>query len=194
MKEIGIEAFYNCENLRKVTFAEGSGLKKIKAGSFCKTEIERMFIPRRVEEIQENAFLECKNLKEVVFEKESTLKTIGKEAFRNCSGLAEIGLPEGLEKIYLRAFKNTGLKNVEFPASLRTVGQGAFSSCRSLKTAKFNEGLEVLGTDEYMDGGRMWHGVFQASSIEQVELPSTLKRIGYGAFESCNKLRSIALP
>lgn len=104
VKEIGIEAFYNCENLRKVTFAEGSGLKKIKAGSFCKTEIERMFIPRGVEEIQENAFLECKNLKEVVFEKESTLKTIGKEAFRNCSSLAEICLPEGLEKIYLHAF------------------------------------------------------------------------------------------
>ena len=52
----------------------------------------------------------------------------------------------------------------------------------------------MLGTDEYMDSGRMWHGVFQASSIEQVELSSTLKRIEYGAFESFNKLRSIALP
>ena len=104
VKEIGAEAFYNCKNLRKVTFAEGSKLKKITAGSFCKTGIERMLIPRRVEEIQENAFSECKNLKEVVFEKGSTLKTIGKEAFRNCSSLAEIGLPEGLEKICLHAF------------------------------------------------------------------------------------------
>ena len=42
----------------------------------------------------------------------------------------------------------TGLENVDFPASLRTISQEAFSECENLKTAKFAEGLEVLGTDE----------------------------------------------
>lgn len=57
-----------------------------------------------------------------------------------------------------------------------------------------NEGLEVLGTNEYPDGDGMWYGVFACSSLESVELPSTLKRIEYNAFEDCKNLKSINLP
>ena len=57
-----------------------------------------------------------------------------------------------------------------------------------------NEGLETLGTDEYTPDGRMWYGVFQESALESVELPSTLKRIEYNAFQSCKLLKSIVLP
>ena len=71
---------------------------------------------------------------------------------------------------------------MKFPASLRTVVQSAFYKCESLKTVKCDEGLEVLGTDEYDDDGNMWCGVFEKSSIESVELPSTLKRMEYSAF------------
>ena len=59
---------------------------------------------------------------------------------------------------------------------------------------KFNEGLEVLGTDEYTDKGGMWYGVFYESTLEKVELPSTLKRIEYNAFSNCKNLKSITLP
>ena len=57
-----------------------------------------------------------------------------------------------------------------------------------------NGGLEVLGTDEYTPDGRTWYGVFQESTLESVELPSTLKRIEYNAFQSCKRLKSIVLP
>ena len=59
---------------------------------------------------------------------------------------------------------------------------------------KFGEGLEILGTNEYPDNGNLWYGVFEESSIESVELPSTLKRIEYWAFENCKSLKSITLP
>ena len=59
---------------------------------------------------------------------------------------------------------------------------------------ELNEGLEVLGTDEYPDDGGTWCGVFEQSSLECVELPSTLKRIEYSAFEECKNLKSINLP
>ena len=88
----------------------------------------------------------------------------------------------------------SGLENVELPASLRTVAQAAFAKCENLKTVKFSEGLEVLGEDEYDDDGNMWFGVFEDSSVESVELPSTLKRIEYCAFQDCENLKSINLP
>ena len=52
----------------------------------------------------------------------------------------------------------------------------------------------MLGTDEYLDDGRMWCGVFQNSALEDIFLPSTLKRIEYNTFQSCKSLRSINLP
>lgn len=47
---------------------------------------------------------------------------------------------------------------------------------------RFSEGLEVLGTDEYADDDTLFHGVFEESALENVWLPSTLKRIEYSAF------------
>lgn len=95
---------------------------------------------------------------------------------------------EGLEKIGLGAFLKNGLESVELPATFRTIFQAAFAQCYSLRTVKINVGLEVLGTPEHLDGGGMRLGVFQDSSVEHVELPSTLKRIGYSAFQNCDEL------
>ena len=56
-----------------------------------------------------------------------------------------------------------------------------------------NEGLEVLGTDEYFESSDMYFGVFEESAVERVSLPSSLKRIEYGAFRSCANLVKITL-
>ena len=81
-----------------------------------------------------------------------------------------------------------------FPASLRRISQGAFSKCGNLKTVKFSEGLIALGTDEYDSDGDMIRGVFEGSALENVELPKTLERIEYSAFEDCGNLKNIILP
>ena len=83
---------------------------------------------------------------------------------------------------------------MELPLSARTIAQAAFAECKSLKTAKLNEGLEALGTDEYDNEGKPYYGVFEKSSVKRVKLPSTLRRIEYGAFENCKSLKSICLP
>ena len=59
---------------------------------------------------------------------------------------------EGLEKIGVGAFKESGLESAVLPASLRMVSQETFAECKSLKTVKFSKGLEVLGTDECLGG------------------------------------------
>ena len=78
--------------------------------------------------------------------------------------------------------------------SLRTIAQGVFYKCENLKTVKFGEELEALGTDEYIDDGKLLYGVFEESPVEHVELLSTLKRIEHCAFEKCKNLKSINLP
>lgn len=102
--------------------------------------------------------------------------------------------PDKLEMIGLNAFQNTGLWRVEFPCSLKKICQGAFCECRNLRTVKFSEGLEALGTDDYLDNGVLRPGVFENSSLNNVRLPSTLKRIEYSAFQGCSYLSDIYLP
>ena len=102
--------------------------------------------------------------------------------------------PVSLEKINRFAFAESGVEQAILPASLRTIVQGAFEGCKNLKTVKFNAGLETLGTDEYLKDGGLRCGVFQESSIERVELPTTLKRIEHCTFMKCHNLKSIQLP
>lgn len=54
--EIGAYAFCECGHLRRVTFVPGSKLKKIGIGSFCESGVERIAIPKEVEEIESSAF------------------------------------------------------------------------------------------------------------------------------------------
>lgn len=71
--------------------------------------------------------------------------------------------------------------------------QSAFQDCKNLKRLRLNEGLEVLGTDDRPDG-KYWCGVFRGSAVEDVFLPSTLRRIEYDTFAECKRLKSITLP
>ena len=127
----------------------------------------------------------------------STLMVIEKQTFMGCGSLRSVQFPDGLTEIGLRAFRASGLESVETPLSMRIIRQSAFCECPSLRRATLNEGLEVLGTDEFLLNDifvERYHGVFGYSSLERIELPSTLKKIERGAFESCENLRSINLP
>ena len=99
------------------------------------------------------------------------------EAFYGCDSLRTIDLPNSLEEIGLRAFRESGLERVTTPKSVRTIRQSAFCKCPNLKRVTLNEGLETLGTSEYTKEGKPWCGVFQDSAVEDVRLPSTLRYI-----------------
>ena len=124
----------------------------------------------------------------------STLRRIEYRAFHNCEKLKSISLPEGLEFIGPTCFRQSALESVKLPASLRMISQFAFAKCSNLKTVKFSEGLEVLGVGEDTDKDLLCEDAFDGSAIESVQLPSTLRRIEYNAFDSCENLKSVTLP
>ena len=67
-------------------------------------------------------------------------------------------------------FYNSGLEKFIAPQSLKEIYGTAFYCCKSLKRVVLNEGLETLSN--YYSGG-----VFENSGIEEIRLPSTLKKI-----------------
>lgn len=81
------------------------------------------------------------NITEVVFEENSVCSEIGDYAFKDCSALSEINLPNSLVSILDGAFNGCGLQNVIIPKGVRTLGFGAFQKSGSLKSVTISESL-----------------------------------------------------
>lgn len=62
VKEIGTETFYNCKNLKRVIFTEGSLLEIIGAGCFRSSGVEELTLSGTLREIGDSAFSECDDL------------------------------------------------------------------------------------------------------------------------------------
>ena len=62
---------------------------------------------------------------------------------------------------------------------LTTVEANTFYQCESLKSVEFPEGLHKI----------CWFAFYQ-SGLEKVEFPTSLRRVGLGAFAKCTSLRS----
>ena len=67
----------------------------------------------------------------------STLKRIEYSAFENCKSLKSISLPNGLEYIGERCFRESGLEFISLPPALKTIEENTFHQCSSLKNAEF---------------------------------------------------------
>ncbi len=71
------------------------------------------------------------------------LTSIGESAFSGCTGLAQIGLGEGLEIIPYDAFSSTSIRTVDIPESVRVIDENAFYNCAELKTVVLPRGVEI---------------------------------------------------
>lgn len=76
------------------------------------------------------------------------------------------------------------------PAGVTAIGGQAFKECEGLRRVILPEGV----TEIQSSGEGMWGAFFGCRSLETVELPSTLVRIGSNAFNGCTKLANIDLP
>lgn len=78
---IGDGAFYECENLEKVTFEEGSRLTRIGYGAFHTCNITEIVIPASVTWIKDYAFAYCFNLSKVTYLGDKSKIRFGTDVF-----------------------------------------------------------------------------------------------------------------
>jgi len=202
---VGMAAFSANTYIEKITLP--LGLIDIGANAFsgC-TALSEVNIPNTVTRIGESAFLDNTSLSAVTFEGGGTEGlTIAICAFRNI-GEAAVVLPArvvyigdeaffgakissltfesaeaySLTEIGSRAFAQTSLVSVKFPAGIARVGVGLLEGALSVKTVEFGEGLVDVG-----------EGAFYGSAIEAVYFPASLKSVGAEAFYNCEYLTTV---
>ena len=172
---IGKGAFYQSE-LKSITLPDS--LKEIGEDAFraCE-ELTAVSIPDGVAVIGESAFRYCYELKDVRLP--NNLKRIEGWGFYDCHALTEIVIPEGCEEIGKFAFSCCDLDAVRLPDSVTVLGEGAFAHCGyMLSEIKLSAGLTAIPDSAFREFG----------TLDSVEIPAGVKKIGCDAFEMLNNL------
>ena len=192
-------AFKYCENLKTVSFENGSQLKTIESSAFeyCRA-LEKIAIPDSVTEIQLLAFNYCNSLTEINIP--ASLET-SKSPFQYCNRLRSITIPAGLtvEKLsdrnlfsYCTIWEIVNLSDISndfFTKDSTTVR--SFTNDES-KIVEDN-GLIFLPTANgtYLIGNNN-------NQVENLVLPNGFNgenyAIGDYAFYDCSKILSITIP
>ena len=108
---------------------------------------------------------------------------IGDSAFSNCTELTSVRMPYSIKSIGKYAFYQCDqLDNVIIPDSVKTIGNSAFNNCDSLKVVNLGQGVTFIDNT-----------AFSETSIKELNLPSSLQQIGYGAFDYC-PIERVLLP
>ena len=133
---------------------------------------------------------------------------IGKCAFKGCSGLTSLTLPDGITEIGRGAFFGcSGLTSLNLPAGITTIGGSAFEGCSGLTSLNLPAGITSIGDDAFYGCSGLTsitipNGVTQidknafrdCTGLTSLTLPANIKRIGESAFENCSGLTSLNLP
>lgn len=111
--------------------------------------------------------------------------SIGDRAFRNCSSLTSVTIPNFVTRIGDEAFDGcSGLSSVTIPNSVTSIGNEAFYGCSGLTTAKIGNSVTNIGEWAFSN----------CSRLTSITIPNSVTSIGKSAFHSCNALTSVTIP
>ena len=110
---------------------------------------------------------------------------IGKNAFRGCTELTSVIIPEGITTIGHAVFMEcTNLKSVTIPKTVKALGTYMFANCTALTDVTLSKGVTTIG-------GSAFRG---CTALTGITIPTSVTTISTSAFRGCRGLTSIVIP
>ena len=130
--------------------------------------------------IGNNAFKDCTNLTCITIP--NSVTSIGNSAFSHCSGLTSVTIPNSVTSIGNAAFSGcSGLTSVTIGNGVTSIGNSAFYNCSSLTSITIGNGVTSIGDDAFE----------YCSSLTSIIIPNSVTSIGSNPFAYCRNLKSI---
>lgn len=129
------------------------------------------------------AFRNCTSLSSISLP--NSVTSVGSCMCQNCYSLSSISIPSGLGSLGSNAFSACySLKSVSLPPNLFDYGTYAFSSCCSLESISLPRSVNIIGGNSFAG----------CSLLSSVTIPDSIAQIGNYAFSSCYSLKSVSMP
>lgn len=150
--------------------------------AFSGSNLVNVVWPATMWEVGENALSYCERLKSFTLGSETN--EIKSHAFYKCSSLEQMAFTPKIIYVDDFAFADcSALKSVALPDGLDMIDKSSFSGCTALESVTFGDVTEIR--EKAFSG---------CKALKNVELPSTLTKLGNSAFDGCSSLTDITLP
>ena len=111
-----------------------------------------------------------------------SVTSIGDNAFRGCTGLTSVTIPNSVTSIGYSAFDGcSGLTSVTIPNSVTSIGNFAFYNCSGLTSVTIGNSVTSIG----------WGAFLGCSGLTSVTIPNSVTSIGSDAFSGCSGLTTV---
>ena len=183
--EIGRFAFYNCTDLRNfIVDDDNQDFSSIDGVLYNKDKTTLIQYP-------------CGNTRTDYIVPDS-VKEIGHSAFKGCTNILSITIPDNVETIGGGSGIGSGgggffaggvfsdctnLTSVTLPSNLKAISTSLFSNCSKLKNIIIPDKVTYIGSDAFA----------YCSSLESIKIPESVTYIGFDVFQQCNSLKSLAI-
>ena len=189
---IGHYAFMGCTSLSSIDIP-GTVISIGDAAFSGCSALTALDIPNSVISIGQAAFGGCSSLESISLPKSAT--AIGDYEFFGCTLLKAISIPQAVTSIGTAAFRGClSLESINIPKSVTAIGSSAFRECPSLSSITV-----ARGNPDY-DSRNGCNAIIETATgtliagCRNTVIPTTVKAIGYAAFDGCALLSAITIP
>ena len=207
---------YVCYEMSELTsLTISASVKTIGKAAFCYcTGLTNVVLPDGLTSVGTYAFSNCGNLESINIP--STLTSVNDYFCYRCYKLTGVVLPEGLTSIGEYAFQETAITSITIPSTVTGFGDAPFRDCKSLTSVVWKP-VNISGTNFsatthpfYMTSSSYAnissftfadnvqsipaYICYEMYKLAEIEIPSTVKKIGKAAFCYCTGLTNVVLP